>query len=208
VLVKDTSDESVPVFITTEQDFGSFIEAGDILEVELGARDDRGTLPFTYYASAPAGVTGPEIDGSTFTWAPQIQDTGYHPLIVSVSDALGLGDTLTPIILVIGPNRPCSLSVSHNLAVRQDSSLDISQSLVPDTLHFRIHDSDNPDAEQYTISAASQALSTVSELGVSKDFFVIIDRTWLSGGIYPIEVTVTDRRGSSFTLELELYAGN
>ncbi|MBD3392213.1 MAG: DUF2341 domain-containing protein [Chitinivibrionales bacterium] len=205
VTVEDTADLSVPAFVTTEQAFPVFVEAGDTVSVGLSIIDGRGTPPYAFSAVTDAGVRQPWLNDTMLLWAPDLSDTGYQRLIVAVRDTYGSGDTLVPTVLVVPENRPCTLSVSHDIDTLPDGTLDLMCCFEPETLDFVIRDQDHPLADRHTVATSSPAARVLSDVDTAGGFRVVLDARAFSSGLDSIVVTVADRDGHTDSLAVRVY---
>jgi len=122
--------------------------------------------------------------------------------MIIVTDRMEKSDTLRPVIVVLPPNRPFTLSVSYTAALTADSSLDMSTAAGPDTLRFSIHDPDVPLVEQHTVRIVQSHTETVSAVDSSRAFMIILDPARVSASVLKdtIQVIVTDRGGHADSL--------
>lgn len=197
-------------FATTVESFPRYLEAGkDTLVVTLRSAPGTGVAPL-HYSVRLTGEDALLLDDtlSLLRWAPHEADTGFNQLIVMVTDAFGYSDTLYPGIVVVPPNRPCSLSVSHAAPVRSNGVIDLNRLGRADTLRFRIHDSDDPAHERHTItiSQARAKSTSVIDSAASDTFRIAIDPRDIDG-YDTLIAAVKDRGGTTDTVELVLYMG-
>ncbi|MBD3393013.1 MAG: DUF2341 domain-containing protein [Chitinivibrionales bacterium] len=206
VVVRDTADTSMPAFETTEEDFPAFLEVGaDALAETLSVAGDRGTPPFTFGASAPAGITQPSVSGEVVRWIPQITDTGFQRLYATVTDSFERGDTLVPIILVVGPNQPCTLSLAHGVDTLSDGLLDFTNVASAETLTFTIHDPDHPLSENHTVSVGSSKAEVVSDVDSAGRFDIVVSPASVSADTDTVVVAAADRAGNTDTITVRMF---
>ena len=204
IVVALTGTKAPPVrFLTTARDFPYYLQAGkDPLAISL--QTVNGTPPLEYSALVMnTGAVIPMQDG-VVRWAPAPADTGLADLMIIVTDRMEKSDTLRPVIVVLPPNRPFTLSVSYTAALTADSSLDMSTAAGPDTLRFSIHDPDVPLVEQHTVRIVQSHTETVSAVDSSRAFMIILDPARVSASVLKdtIQVIVTDRGGHADSLLL------
>lgn len=201
------SDFSLPQFTTTEQDFPAYAISGDTMEIVLEVSVGRGNPPYTFSATVENGITLPSVSNDTLRWVPGVADTGYTRLNVIVTDYYKGKDTLTPIILVVPENQPCSLSVSHSLDTTETGALDLAWKTEPETLSYTIYDEDHPTAEKHVVNVAFSGTATVGSVDSSGQFIVVVDPLVVSVVEDTLVVTVTDKGGHSYSINTRLYFG-
>jgi hypothetical protein len=195
----------------TPRDFPSFLEVGrDSLDIALSVKPNTGIAPFRYTARI-VGAGGYLLERDTaglLRWTPAIADTGYRQLIVFVEDAFVHRDTLYPLIKVIPPNRPCSLSVSFGADTTAEGALDLNGLQRPDTLRYRIHDPDDPGADRYTVTLYQSRVKTISVIdsAIIDTFSLILDPSALNG-LDTVVAIVLDDRGRADTLSRAVNYG-
>jgi hypothetical protein len=203
--VRDTVDFSLPSFETAAEDFPAFIETGaGAFEMELNVIDGRGTRPYIFSATAGGGRTQPAISGSGIVWEVQKEDTGWCVLTVIVTDFLNRADTINPVIYIAEPNRPCSLSVSHGLDTLAGGMLDFSECTAPETLSFRVHDPDLPVTENHVLSVNSGNAAVTGATRRGETFIVVINPEFVHGGIDTLSVSLSDRVGHNYSMNVLL----
>jgi hypothetical protein len=204
----DPRSKSAPRFALTSADFPPFLEAGrDSLNTELALVAGSGSAPFSYTAAAASGITPPEIVAQKWVrWRPQLADTGSRRLYLTARDAEGDQDTLLLQMLVVPPNRPCSLWLDltdHDTLA--DGSLDYSTNKAPDTLRFTVSDPDAPLVERHRIEVRLSQTTVVSGLDASGRFTLALDPAAAHRRVDTLQVRVTDRAGHSSTVSRLVY---
>jgi len=199
--------ENTVAFSVDERDFPAYVEAGkDTVRVTLSMVANAGSPPFSYNAIRRAGASYVDvaISGNEFVWAPQPGDTGYQHFTIRVSDQLLRADTLYPVVLVVPPNRPCSLHVSYSIDTLADGSLDLRDARQPETLFFWISDSDPEEVEQYTVNVKRAGTNDVRSVGKADTFTVVIDASKATSAQDSLVVVVRDRGQFGDTISLVL----
>lgn len=204
------SEGSVPdtvQFATDEEDFPVYLEVGsDSARVVLDVVEGTGRPPYRFGAYYRSGGVPVAMNDSVFSWRPELTDTGRAEFVVTVNDTFGYGDTLYPSILVVPPNKECSLSVSHENDTTADGALDFSADQTPDTVHFRIYDTDDARAEEHRVQIFRSHTQTAETIDSVRDFSVVIDPAKVQGRAHDtIRVVVTDRVGHASTVEFRAY---
>jgi hypothetical protein len=201
ITVSDTVDFSSPSFITSEENFPAFLEAGkDTLNIELTAI--RGRPPYTFKAIPDGERSVPHISDNILTWAPDSGDTGLCRLTITASDSFNYADTLVPVILITDANNPCSLSVSSGVDTLPGGILDFSDCVSPETLSITIHDPDNPVSEKHVLTLNSGQMSVTGVQESCEGFRIVIDPEFISGRMDTLSVTVTDKAGHQYSLDI------
>ena len=200
-------------FLTTESDFPQFLVAGmDSLSKVLRITSGTGIPPFGFSCRV-VGKKIPLLDNSAdsvISWKPALSDTGYCQLIVIVKDQFPSTDTLYPRILVVPPDRPCSIAVaSHTPAgTMANGALNLNALGGQFRLVFRIFDPDNPLVERHDVSVFESRTHTTSSFdsAVVDTFGLTIDPTVLSG--YDTIVAAVRDASSRDTVRVRLYYGS
>jgi hypothetical protein len=200
-------------FSTNEADFPQFLIAGrDSLSEVLRIKNGTGIAPFAFSCRI-VGRKTPLLDNSgdsVVSWLPVLSDTGYRQLIVVVKDQFPSTDTLYPRILVVPPDRPCSIAVAYHTATdtQVNGALSLNRLRQQFRLVFRIFDPDNPLVERHNVALFESRTHTTSSFdsAVVDTFGLTIDPTVLSG-YDTIMATVRDA-SSSDTIQVRLYYGS
>jgi hypothetical protein len=143
------------------------------------------------------------------SWTPTLSDTGYRQLIVVVKDQFPSTDTLYPRILLVPPNRPCSIAVSSRTAADTlvNGAINLNKLRKPFRLVFRIYDPDNPLVERHDVTLFESRTHTTStfDSAVVDTFGYTVDPTELSG--YDTVIASVRDASSSDTIKIRLYYG-
>jgi hypothetical protein len=185
-------------FITTAQDFPAYLEVGkDSLTAVLQTINGTPPLQLSAYVKPSNSALTPE--NNVLQWKPTLADTGLATLVITVTDLMKKSDTLLPTILVVAPNRPFTIGVSPPIP---DGTLDLSASIAPDTLHFTIHDPDNPLLERHTVEIFRSHTETVNALDTSQSFTIILDPQRVAASVLKdtLAMIITDKAGHADTL--------
>jgi hypothetical protein len=185
-------------FVTTAQDFPVYLEAGkDSLTAVLQTINGTPPLQFSAYVKPNNSVL--TLQNNVLQWKPTLADTGLATLVITVTDLMKKSDTLLPAILVVPPNRPFTISVSPEILA---GTLDLSNSTAPDTLHFTIHDPDNPLVERHTVEIFQSHTETVNALDTSSSFIIILDPQRVAASVLKdtLAMIMTDKAGHADTL--------
>ncbi len=209
IRIVDTSDLTEPVrFLTAPEDFPGILEATiDTLRQELNVVPGTGRPPLRFMVTADRAERGAvTIANNAVVWAPQLADTGRHLLTVTVIDSFDNRATLYPQILVVEPNRPCSLSYRWTGDVGTDGSFAMSGSSSPETLAVTIHD---PDGFIVDTFSASMTLGDASgKLPVTGGrITVLLDPAIKKSGSDTLRIVVADKAGHTATLLRTVYYG-
>jgi hypothetical protein len=199
------------VFGTRAEDFPQFLVAGsDTLRMTLKTATGTGIPPFVFSARV-VGKKEMLLDNSgdsVLSWAPALSDTGYRQMIVVVKDRFPSTDTCYPRILVVPPNRPCSISVSYAADTLANGAVDLSAMTAPFTLVFHIHDPDNPLTERHSVSLFDSRTHTTSliDSAVVDTFLYTVD----PAGLYGDDTIVAGVRdkSSTDTIRVRLFFGS
>jgi hypothetical protein len=197
-------------FGTRSEDFPQFLVAGrDTLAMTLRVARGTGIPPFIFSARV-VGKKDMLLDNtgdSVLTWAPSLSDTGYRQMIVVVKDRFPSTDTCYPRILVVPPNRPCSISVSYTADTLPNGAVNLIDMHTPFTLVFRIHDPDNPLTERHDVSLYESRTHTTSTIdsAVVDTFLYTVDPTVYSG--YDTIIATVRDKSSADTIRVRLYFG-
>jgi hypothetical protein len=198
------------VFGTRAEDFPQFLAAGsDTLRMTLRVATGTGIPPFVFSARV-VGKKDMLLDytgDSILTWAPALSDTGYRQMIVVVKDRFPSTDTCYPRILVVPPNRPCSISVSYGADTLVSGAVDLSGMLSPFTMVFHIHDPDNPLTERHSVTLFDSRTHTTSVIdsAVVDTFLYTVDPSVLYG--YDTIVASVRDKSSADTIRVRLFFG-
>lgn len=197
------------VFATKTQDFPQYLVGGrDTLHMALKVTPGTGVAPFYFWTRiiGKEGLLGSGT-GTAISWAPAASDTGYWQIISIVSDQLSTSDTIYPHILVVPPNRPCSLSVAYSADTLANGALRLNEAKQPFTLVFKVYDPDNPlvGRHRFTLyESASHSFSVFDSARV--DTFVYTLNPALLSGYDTVIATVNDAAGAD-TMRVRLYFG-
>jgi len=194
-------------FTVTEQNFPTYVEAGkDTVRVTLSITAGSGTGPFAYEAVRRVGTSQENIPitGGVFEWVPTASDTGYQRFVVTVRDKYERADTLYPIVLVVPPNRQCSLSYTFGGDTLPDGSLDLTQSTQPESLYFSIEDPDRVEIERYVVTISHAGTEDIRTIEGADSFVVVIDPAEAPGATGTLSVTVRDKGGHTATETIQL----
>ncbi len=211
VYVQGTLPPPPVQFSTSEEDFPAFLEVGrDSLEVTLEIKGGTGVPPFVF--SAYLLRTGEQMlrgsRDSVVRWSPTLSDTGYAKIIVTVGDAFPRSDTLLPRVLIVPPNRPCTIVSTSTSDTLDNGAIDINQKQAADTLTFHIQDPDNPISEIYDITISQWRTQLVNKIDSARvDSFQLVVDPQAFDGYDTITVAVTDRGGNADTLRKTVYYG-
>jgi hypothetical protein len=198
-------------FATSTEDFPSFLEGGkDTLHLPLRITQASGIRPFVFSAriANKSKLLLPEGNDSILAWAPMASDTGFMQLLITVKDAFPSSDTLYPRILVIPPNRPCSLFVNFSGPATSTSAIDLNQKRQKDTLLFMIKDPDNPLIERHTVTLHETRTQMISiiDSAVVDSFSMVLDPLAFDGYDTIIAI-IRDRVGAADTIKQKVYYG-
>jgi len=162
-------------FKNTLSDFPFSIETGDTWSLELQPKNGTGMSPFSYTVSS-SGNSSPVIlkdsinsDYATLRWMPSLKDTGIYKLSITVCDSFKNVDILEPVIYVVPPNRPATITSSW-----VDSVLYMQATSEPETLSFHIEDEDNQLIEDYSVIVKLGLSERLLTVGKDRRFIVII----------------------------------
>lgn len=210
--VSDSTSVPPPVrFATRTSDFPSYLVAAeDTMRVTLGVEENTGIAPYRFWARIAGGdgwLMEASLD-SQLVWSPGPSLTGTQQLIVIVRDNVASSDTIYPAVMVVPPNRPCSLSVTHGSPATVEGVIDLNARQRTDTLLFHIQDPDSRALERHSIvvrQARSRVISVIDS-AVSDSFRVIVDPLAFDG-YDTVSAVVEDIAGHRDTLTLRLYYG-
>jgi hypothetical protein len=199
-------------FLTKEDAFPQFLMVGrDSLKEVLRITSGTGIAPFSFSCRV-IGRKTPLLDNSSdsvISWTPTLSDTGYRQLIVVVKDQFPSTDTLYPRILVVPPNRPCSIAVLSRTAADTlaNGAINLNKLRQPFRLVFRIYDPDNPLVERHDVTLFESRTHTTSSFdsAVVDTFGYTVDPTVLSG--YDTVIASVRDASSSDTIMVRLYYG-
>jgi hypothetical protein len=198
-------------FSTKTEDFPQFLEVGkDTLRVRLRITQNSGIRPFVFSSRIVKKnkTLLPEGPDSVLMWAPVIADTGFEQLMVVVKDAFPTSDTLYPRILVVPPNRPCSLSLHFSSDTTKTGAIDLNGKRNKDTLVFHIIDPDNPLVERHDVSIfeTRTQMRSIIDSAVVDSFTIVLDPMAFNGYDTMVAV-VTDKATHTDTLRRAVYYG-
>jgi hypothetical protein len=115
-------------------------------------------------------------------WAPLITDSGTHSVILSAIDSTKILKTAFPFFIIIekadiiGPSNPCTLSLKKPL-LGSDKKLDLTRSVLPETLSFAVKDPDNRASDSINIKVKiGPKIDTTFWLDATNKFNVILTR--------------------------------
>jgi hypothetical protein len=198
-------------FATKTEDFPQYLEVGkDTLRMVLRISQNSGVKPFAFSSRIvnKSKVVLPESLDSVLTWAPALSDTGFEQLMVVVKDAFPNSDTLYPRILVVPPNRPCSLSIKFSSLAMSSGAIDLNTKKDKDTLVFHVIDPDNPLVERHDVSIfeARTQMHSIIDSAVVDSFIIVLDPLAFSGYDTMVAV-VKDKALHVDTLRQAVYYG-
>jgi hypothetical protein len=202
-VIGDTTNMPPQVrFATTLADFPRSLEVGvDSISMILKTLSIAANSPLEFSAALASGTSAIVLQDSVMTWRPVIADTGLQTLVLTVTDRYKRSDTLRPSILVVPPNRPCSLFVSSTIPVFNDGELDLSNATAPETLFFSVHDPDPAITEHLTALIRWPANESVIGIDSSRKFVLILNpKTAATKNKDTILVKVKDMAGHSDSL--------
>lgn len=210
VRVVDTADLPIPVaFNFREQDFPSYLEVGkDTLKMKLKIADGTGEKPLQFSARFLDKKPGTLlIRHDTLGWIPQLADTGMRKITVTVTDSFANSAALYPVIVIVEPNRPFTLTYTWSGSETQEDYLHCSRSTSPETLFVAIEDSDVTGAEYFT--ATLQLGNTTKNVAVqNRTILMVFDPEKKSVGIDTMQLLVEDRAGHQAVLTKIVYYGS
>ncbi len=173
----DCSKKPPPVkFQTQTSDFPKILHVGaDSIALQLQTVAGTGARPFSFYTRfMDNGAVVLDDTIGRLVWKPQIADTGYHVMMVSVKDKYTTADSISPAFNVVQRNQfPCSLSFTFTGTRTTEGYLDMYSHPAPETLYFTIKDQDNPLTESYTVTIIRNNISTVQTM-TTKAFSVVL----------------------------------
>jgi hypothetical protein len=198
-------------FSTRSEDFPQYLEVWkDTLRMLLRVALNSGIRPFVFSSRIvnKNKVLLPEGPDSVLSWAPAISDTGFEQLMVVVKDAFPNSDTLYPRVLVVPPNRPCSLSIKFSSDTTNTGAIDLNKKRNKDTLVFRIIDPDNPLVERHDMSIfeTRTQMRSIIDSAVVDSFTIVLDPLAFDGYDTMVAV-VKDKAGHVDTLRQAVYYG-
>ncbi len=196
------------VFTTGEEEFPVALEAlRDTLSMQLVVKAATGTAPFTFGAFLNGAYEVGAFDANQFTYIPSVADTGRQKLVITVTDANRNSDTLLPEVLVVAPNRPCSLAVVYNGTWSDDGSIDMSNTIESDSLEFRVIDPDTSLVEHFSVTIKQLNLVETGVLDANRTVSIILDPGRATTERDTVAVTVEDRAGHTASESVEIYYG-
>jgi hypothetical protein len=192
-------------FMIGEQDFPAYLETGrDTARVFLAIAGGSETVtgPFQFNAVRRLEPVNQIIDvqDSVFEWLPQNVDTGYQHFVITVHDRYDRADTLYPVVLVVPPNRPCTLSYSSKCSVLPDGELDMTAGTEPETLSIYIEDADLLLVERYDVNVNFAGTKDTRTIEGADSFSVVIDPGSAQSDADTLSVDIEDRGGFADTL--------
>jgi hypothetical protein len=191
-------------FATVVEDFPAFLEVGrDSLEMSLKTYSASGNAPLLFSAALLNRTPGGTIimRDSVLSWRPALADTGTQTLVLIVNDRFRRSDTLRPVIAVVPPNRPCSLFVSSTIPKFKDGELDLSNTTMPETLFFSVHDPDPFFTERLTAIVRWPTSKSVIGIDSSRQFILILKpKTSSAQKKDTVTVVVKDNAGHADSL--------
>ena len=198
-------------FGTRTEDFPQFLEVGkDTLRVRLRVAPNSGIRPFVFSSRIvnKNKTVLPQGPDSVLAWAPGISDTGFEQLMVVVKDAFPKSDTLYPRILVVPPNRPCSLSIHFSSDTTKTGAIDLNRKRDKDALVFHIIDPDNPLIERHDVSIfeTRTQMRSIIDSAVVDSFTIVLDPMAFDGYDTMVAV-VKDKAMHADTLRQAVYYG-
>jgi hypothetical protein len=198
-------------FSTRTEDFPQFLEVGkDTLRLQLRVARNSGIRPFVFSSRIVNKNKAllPEGPDSLLVWAPVISDTGFEQLMVVVKDAFPKSDTLYPRILVVPPNRPCSLSIHFSSDTTKTGAIDLNRKRNKDTLVFHIIDPDNALIERHDVSIfeTRTQMRSIIDSAVVDSFIIVLDPMAFNGYDTMVAV-VKDKVQHVDTLRQAVYYG-
>ena len=198
-------------FSTRSEDFPQYLEIGkDTLRMVLHVAQNTGIRPFVFSSRIvnKNKTVLPEGPDSILVWAPVISDTGFEQLVVVVKDAFPNSDTLYPRILVVPPNRPCSLSMHFSSDTTKTGAIDLNKKKNKDTLVYHVIDPDNPLVERHDVSIfeTRTQMHSIIDSAVVDSFTIVLDPLAFNGYDTMVAV-VKDKAGHVDTLRQAVYYG-
>jgi hypothetical protein len=199
------------LFATRPEDFPFDLVAGrDSLRTILRVIPGTGIRPFLFSARI-VGVDAPLLDNSTDSvlfWVPAVADTGYKQIIAIVKDLFPSNDTLYARILVVPPDRPCSISVSYSADTLANGALNLDTMRQPFTLMFRVHDPDNPLVDRHRVTLYDSRTKSFSSFDSAfvDTFVYTVDPAIYTG--YDTIVATAGNLSSTDTIKVRLYFGS
>ena len=194
-------------FATTAEEFPRFVEAlRDTVAILLQAAPGTGVAPLRFSAWRVGADSALMLNAADpwFIWVPDRTDSGWQQLLITIRDDFGGRDTIYPRVFVTFANSPCSLSVSHNVPLRPDGSLDLAARGTRAELLVRIHDPDPPITERHAISVHLGGVMTFIDSARTDTFLIELDPARLRP-LDTLTITVRDRGGATDTLVLYLF---
>ena len=189
-------------FSSTPTDFPTYLEVDhDSLKMTLRTINSSGNTPLTFSAALLNRSGTIVMNDSVLNWRPVLADTGVQTLVLTVTDRFKRSDTLSPVIAIVPPNRPCSLFVSATIPKFKDGELDLSNTTMPETLFFSVHDPDPSFAERLTAIVRWPASKSVIGIDSSRQFILILKpKTTSTQTKDTATVIVKDKAGHSDSL--------
>jgi hypothetical protein len=198
-------------FATRPEDFPFFLVADkDSLRAILRVASGTGIGPFVFSARI-VGRSTPLLDNSTdsmLVWAPAAGDTGYRQIIATVKDQFPSTDTLYARILVVPPDRPCSISVSYSADTMVNGALRLDTMRQPFALVFHVHDPDNPLVERHRVTLYDSRTRSFSSFDSAfvDTFVYTVDPAIYTG--YDTIIATAGNQSSTDTIKVRLYFGS
>ena len=198
------------LFATRAEDFPLYLVAGrDSVHAILKVAQGTGIRPFLFSARivGKKGLLLDNITDSVLSWTPALGDTGYNQIIANVKDQFPSTDTIYPRILVVPPQRPCSISVSYDADTLQNGAARLSETRQPFTMVFRVKDPDNPLVGRHKVTLFESISHTATSFDSALvDTFVYTVDPAIFTGYDTIVATVNDGV-SADTIRVRLYFG-
>jgi hypothetical protein len=211
------SDSSKLVRFQTKSDsLPSFVKLSDSVVTNLRVVAGTGSAPYRYVARLvgpnPLVLDTTIASGSParLRWIPTVADLGTRQFVITVSDGFGDADTFYHDILVVPNNTdPCRLT--RQLPPGADTSifgaLDMRFAPRPDTVTYRILDTDDPRSEDYTVTVRSRTMNYTQVFDSARSFSVVIDNRVLLDRD-TVVVTVSDGASQDSSVLRVLYSLN
>jgi hypothetical protein len=198
-------------FAIKSTEFPQYLEVGhDSLYLQLRVVLQTGFKPFAYSARIlnPSQILLDSSIDSVLRWKPTLSDTGYRQMIITIKDDFPSSDTLYSAVLVVPPNRPCSLDVTFKSDTLSSGGVNVNARQNSDTLVFHIFDPDDPRTERHHISIyqARTGMTSIVDSAVTDTFTVVVNPRSIDGWDTVI-VTVTDKANNTTTLRTPVYYG-
>ncbi len=148
-------------------------------------------------SSVPLFASTVSQANTMFAWKPQLSDTGYHQLLITVKDSVGVNDTIMPLpaITVVPPNRPCSLKITHTIPM-WGNSLDLTNVTIPETLFCSVIDPDLSTYDHQQVKIRFPTTRSEFTVDTTKSFIVVLYPEMFSlHGFDTVSISITDMAG-------------